>query len=278
MAANPTGSTIGAQTTLGIEFRPIGNDEDVLVVVRRRAARKSPAEASKSDPDAQGPGVDSMREAVFSAVATGASPGLDVPTRTIDAGGDTQAFVEHLNQAIYAASAGAPWWTVAAPEPASPGPPDVDWDALAAAQRADTTTAEKVLGLTSNVPATGPGDPHAIIVEGLPYAALFNLVDESLTLEDVAEVVGISVRTLHRYRNVSAKQTMQPDMGSRVWQLAETLAKATDLMGGRQQATQWLKAPANRLDGHSPIDLLRTSQGAAKVASYLNRMDYGVYT
>jgi putative toxin-antitoxin system antitoxin component (TIGR02293 family) len=70
---------------------------------------------------------------------------------------------------------------------------------------------------------------------------------------------------------------MPTELGSKTWMLAETVAKASEVFGGREAAERWMVKPAMGLDGMRPIDLLRTSQGAELVNEFLERLEYGVY-
>ncbi|MDQ2778560.1 MAG: DUF2384 domain-containing protein [Pseudomonadota bacterium] len=121
-------------------------------------------------------------------------------------------------------------------------------------------------------------DVHAALDDGMPYAALFHLIEHNLHLSeaDVAEVIGLSTRTLHRQRS-TPKARMATDLGSRTWLLAEALAAAVEVMGSRGVAERWMTEPAMGLDGARPIDLLRTSQGAELVTDFLGRLEFGVY-
>lgn len=120
---------------------------------------------------------------------------------------------------------------------------------------------------------------HGALVKGVPYAMLVNLVDQLTTLsaDEVADAVGISARTLRRQREQPAK-LMPADLASRTWQLAEVLAQASAVMGGREAAERWMAHPATGLDGARPIDLLRTLQGAELVTEFLGRLEHGVYS
>jgi putative toxin-antitoxin system antitoxin component (TIGR02293 family) len=55
------------------------------------------------------------------------------------------------------------------------------------------------------------------------------------------------------------------------------LTKATEVLGGKEEAEQWLAAPAIGLDSRRPIDLMATPQGAEMVKTLLDQMAYGVY-
>ena len=66
-------------------------------------------------------------------------------------------------------------------------------------------------------------------------------------------------------------------MTRRTKKFAEVLAKATAVLGSRQEAEQWLNRPAIGLDQQRPIDLLATPAGAKIVEDFLTRIEFGVY-
>jgi putative toxin-antitoxin system antitoxin component (TIGR02293 family) len=122
-------------------------------------------------------------------------------------------------------------------------------------------------------------DVHSAIVSGIPYASLLFMVEQMKQLEEVeiARALGISARTLRRQSEAPDK-TMPADLASKTWLFAETLAKATEVFGSKEDAELWLSRPAMGLDGQKPIDLLQTVQGAELVSDFLGRLEYGVYT
>lgn len=122
-------------------------------------------------------------------------------------------------------------------------------------------------------------DVHAAIVRGVPYGSLVALVGQLKQLDEasVAKVLGISTRTLRRQTQTPDKP-MPADLASKAWLLAETLAKATDVFGGIDEAQRWMAASAMGLNGQRPIDLLQTVQGAELVTDFLTRLEYGVYS
>ncbi len=97
--------------------------------------------------------------------------------------------------------------------------------------------------------------------------------------EDIAGVLGVSSRTLKRNRaEATPDKAMPADLASKAWLLAETTARAEAVFGGIRQAGAWMTRPAVGLDGHRPIDMLRTLQGAELVHEFLTRLEYGVYS
>ena len=59
--------------------------------------------------------------------------------------------------------------------------------------------------------------------------------------------------------------------------LAEVLAKATSILGSKEEAEHWLERPAIGLNQHRPIDLLATPAGVELVEDFLVRLEHGVY-
>ena len=119
---------------------------------------------------------------------------------------------------------------------------------------------------------------HGALVKGLPYAVLVHIVDNAsaLSIDEIADAVGISSRTLRRQKD-QPERPMPPDLASKTWFLAETLAQASAVFGGRDAAERWMARPAMGLDGARPIELLRTLQGAELVTELLGRLEHGVY-
>jgi putative toxin-antitoxin system antitoxin component (TIGR02293 family) len=121
-------------------------------------------------------------------------------------------------------------------------------------------------------------DLHAVLVGGLPYGSLVFLVGQVKGIDeaDVAKVLGLSARTLRRQAE-TPERPMPPDLASKAWLLAETLARAAEVFGGRDEAERWMSRPAAGLDGQRPVDLMQTLQGAELVADFLTRLEHGVY-
>jgi putative toxin-antitoxin system antitoxin component (TIGR02293 family) len=125
-----------------------------------------------------------------------------------------------------------------------------------------------------------PLEAHELLVRGLPGKALAYLVESFVVLTwdaALANAIGMSLRTYQRHTAARAK-VLNQDQSGRTWKLAEILTKATEVFGSREDAEQWLKRPATGLNQFRPIDLLATPAGVELVESFLNRLDYGVYT
>lgn len=148
-------------------------------------------------------------------------------------------------------------------------------------EEAITSRTLSSLGISSLFKRKPPNQAeiHAAVVDGIPFAALFFLTEnrEAVRDEDVAHVLGVSSRTLRRQKDAPEK-LMSPDLGSKTYLFAETLARAEDLLGTKQDAERWIMEKAMGLDDARPVDLLRTAQGANLVTQFLKRLKYGVYS
>ena len=56
------------------------------------------------------------------------------------------------------------------------------------------------------------------------------------------------------------------------------LTMATEVLGSQEAAGRWMEEPAVGLDQRRPLDLLSTSGGVDIVRTFLQRLQYGVYT
>lgn len=121
-------------------------------------------------------------------------------------------------------------------------------------------------------------EAHDLLARGLPAASLFHLGEHiGLGAAELVGALGMSLRTLQRRRD-DQNRRLSPEQSGRAWTLAEILSRATEALGSRNEALDWLKRPALALDGRRPIDLLRTPAGTEVVGDHLTRLEYGVYT
>jgi putative toxin-antitoxin system antitoxin component (TIGR02293 family) len=122
-------------------------------------------------------------------------------------------------------------------------------------------------------------EAHEMLLRGLPTKALTHLVQNLVSLrwdESFAKAVGMSLRTYQRHASAFPKQ-LNAEQSGRTWKLAEILARATGVLGSKEEAEQWLERPATGLNQRPPIDLLATPAGVELVEDFLARLEYGVY-
>jgi putative toxin-antitoxin system antitoxin component (TIGR02293 family) len=138
---------------------------------------------------------------------------------------------------------------------------------------------ERVLG-SKSLHIKNPIELHERIEEGLPRRTMVYLVENLtvLTLAESFRALNVSPRTWHRIKAEQEQSApLDADQSARVWNLAEVVTKAEEVLGSREDAEQWLASPAIGLNSRRPIDLLATPQGAELVKTLLDQMAYGVY-
>ena len=120
-----------------------------------------------------------------------------------------------------------------------------------------------------------PGDDAIIdsVRHGLPPSALEDLLDAGLSEDEVASVIGFSVRTLARKRDRRAR--LDVAQSDRAVRLARVLAEADLYIGARDRALLWLRAKNWALGGRTPLELLATEPGVELVRQALATIAYG---
>ena len=116
----------------------------------------------------------------------------------------------------------------------------------------------------------------------MPPAALYH-VKETFDLSDetMANIIGVSLRTVARRRAASNKRhkpaaRLSPVESDRLYRFARILALAEDVFESREDAIEWLNSGQYGLGGAVPIKMLQTDAGSREVEELLIRIEYGV--
>ena len=113
------------------------------------------------------------------------------------------------------------------------------------------------------------------IRKGLPIAAFFQLQEKlRVGTTQLAEVVGIPVRTLQRRKE---EGRLTKDESDRLDRVRKLMSQATGIFKSENSARAWLTRPQIGLAGFVPLDLADTGAGIREVENLLGRIDYGVY-
>ena len=114
-------------------------------------------------------------------------------------------------------------------------------------------------------------------ITGVPVRAILSLQDRwhLFSDEEVGTVVGLSPRTIARYRGEPNK-SLDPPQADRVYRLARMQALAEDVLESQEGASNWLRRPQPGLGGEIPLDLLATEVGTREVELLLNRIERSV--
>jgi putative toxin-antitoxin system antitoxin component (TIGR02293 family) len=120
---------------------------------------------------------------------------------------------------------------------------------------------------------------HDFIQAGIPRYELvktFRTFPFLSNEENMSNVLGVSSRTLQRMESTGDKN-LSTEQASRLISFVKIMSLATQVLGGKKQAEDWLQRKAIALDQRRPIDLLTTDVGAQAVQTLLEQIDAGVY-
>jgi putative toxin-antitoxin system antitoxin component (TIGR02293 family) len=113
------------------------------------------------------------------------------------------------------------------------------------------------------------------IVEGrLAASVIKRLLGLGLERAEIDAVV-IPSRTLQHRRSRRERLTLEES--DRVLRLVRVLSNAEAVYGSRERALGWLRRPHPRLDGRSPISLIKTDTGSRIVEELLTQIDEGMF-
>ncbi|MDR6915087.1 putative toxin-antitoxin system antitoxin component (TIGR02293 family) [Pseudomonas sp. 3296] len=146
---------------------------------------------------------------------------------------------------------------------------------LAGSSRVPSMVAVLLAGKTSD----DRMEIYRAVKHGFPLQSVLDMIDNSTVYKQfgvLSKIVGASDRTLAR-RLKTPDEVLTPEQSTRALNYAEVLEKATDVLGSRELAEQWMVKPARGLDGETPIDLISNSVGYELVTDFLTRIEYGVY-
>ena len=106
-----------------------------------------------------------------------------------------------------------------------------------------------------------------------------NIIKNELNLsyKEILKNIGTSNTTFHRIKNTKSKR-LSRDVSIRVYQYARLLERATEVLGGREEAREWLHEPLLAIGNRTPIDVARTGLGVEQVLQVLGQLEYGVYS
>lgn len=118
-------------------------------------------------------------------------------------------------------------------------------------------------------------DFEGYVVAGLPSIAL-RRVHQALgvTVVDLSPVLGISPRAF--YSTLKRRRIDKPQ-SDRIYRVARVIAQATEVLGSRPKAIQWMHTPIAALGQATPFHKLSTEIGAARVNEVLTAIEHGVY-
>lgn len=114
-----------------------------------------------------------------------------------------------------------------------------------------------------------------LVNRGLAIDALESFQRKTkLSTTDLAEVVAIKTRTLHRRKK---EGRLEPQESDRLVRFSRVFGKALELFEGDSDvARRWLSTPLEALGGERPLALAKTDVGAREVEALIDRLEQGV--
>ncbi|MBI3698257.1 MAG: DUF2384 domain-containing protein [Acidobacteria bacterium] len=100
-----------------------------------------------------------------------------------------------------------------------------------------------------------------------------------LTKEDKEEIKRLIVEVVSEltFKNpkTGEKQVLKATLGSDP--IVDVTARAIEVFGTREKALRWLKTPVRSLGDQTPLSLLNSPEGVARVQDTLGRVEHGVW-
>lgn len=113
-----------------------------------------------------------------------------------------------------------------------------------------------------------------LVERGLPIRVLNRLVQRGLSRQEIGSVI-IPPRTLKHRR--SRHQPLSREESERAVRTARILARAQLVMGDEDTALAWLRAPRQRFQGRTPMEMLASESGGRLVEQMLIQIDQGMF-
>lgn len=95
-----------------------------------------------------------------------------------------------------------------------------------------------------------------------------------LSLQELASILNVSLRTLQRY---DAEHMLDADQSAKVISLEMLMAHGLEVFGGQQSFNDWLRDPVMELENQSPLSFLDTSFGFMVLEQLLGRIEHGIF-
>lgn len=128
---------------------------------------------------------------------------------------------------------------------------------------------EVKLGVT---PLRSDYDLARLVAERLPLASVESLSSHGMSDEEVYKFI-VPRRTLAHRK--TRREPLTQDESDRAVRIARITSLAEEVFGEDAKAGRWLRKPKARLEGHTPLEMLRTEAGARLVEEMLLQLDYG---
>ena len=110
---------------------------------------------------------------------------------------------------------------------------------------------------------------------GVKYGFLLDVAEKlSISLQELSDVLHVSLRTLQRY---VPSRKLDTEASSKTLQLAVILKMGIEVFGSEKATNTWMNSQIPAFGGKRPKDFLDTPFGFQMLEEELTRIQYGVF-
>ena len=141
--------------------------------------------------------------------------------------------------------------------------------------QASSTPFYNLLGGASAAQSSSEFDIINLARQGFPKKALLALAKKiSLNVQELANILHISERTLQRYEDDAIIKT---EYAEKAVELARLYTRGEEVFGSIDKFKLWIKTPSLIFNGEAPVSFLDTSAGFDMVFNELGRIEHGIF-
>lgn len=132
-----------------------------------------------------------------------------------------------------------------------------------------------LLGASGSLKFSNEFDVINLARKGFSKSSLLALGKKiSLNLQELANILHISERTLQRYDD---NEIIKLEYAEKAVELARLYTRGEEVFGSIDKFKLWMKTPGLIFNGETPVSMLDTSAGFDMVFRELGRIEHGVF-
>ncbi|WP_428330526.1 type II RES/Xre toxin-antitoxin system antitoxin [Mucilaginibacter sp.] len=132
-----------------------------------------------------------------------------------------------------------------------------------------------LLGGSKSVKLSNDFDIINLARKGFPKRVLLTLAKKiSLNIQELANILHISERTLQRYDDDAIIKT---EYAEKAVELARLYTRGEEVFGSMDKFKLWIKTSSHIFKGEAPVSILDTSAGFDMVFKELGRIEHGIF-
>ncbi|MDN5284132.1 MAG: putative toxin-antitoxin system antitoxin component, family [Mucilaginibacter sp.] len=132
-----------------------------------------------------------------------------------------------------------------------------------------------LLGSSKSTQLSNDFDIIKLARQGFPKRVLLSLAKKiSLNIQELANILHISERTLQRYDDDAIIKT---EYAEKAVELARLYTRGEEVFGSMDKFKIWIKTPGHVFKGEAPVTILDTSAGFDMVFKELGRIEHGIF-